>query len=126
METAAGNVPGTGDQGLGPTAELATSWSWWFSTLSAEKSGKDGARGFWDLLLHGGWCGRVGLRGWLRRSRWRAGFGGRGEDEAFADKCEALLGEFGLEELVFRAGEKVGFGAGDRGYKMVDGDGLAV
>ena len=37
-----------------------------------------------------------------------------------------MLGKFGLEELVFRAGEEIGRGAGDGGDKVVDGDGLAV
>ena len=58
--------------------------------------------------------------------RWGAGFGGRGQDEALADQGEALLREFGLQELVFRAGEEVGPGAGDGGDQVVDGDGLAV
>jgi hypothetical protein len=54
------------------------------------------------------------------------GFGGRGEDEAVADQGKAFLGEFGLEELVLGAGEKVGGVAGKGGYEVVDGDGLAV
>ena len=56
----------------------------------------------------------------------RAGLGGRGEDEAIADQGKALLGEFGLEELVFRAAEEVGRGAGDGGDEVMDDDGLAV
>jgi hypothetical protein len=35
----------------------------------------------------------------------RAGLGGRGEDKAVADQGKAVLGEFGLEELVFRTAE---------------------
>ncbi len=85
----------------------------------------------WVLNLGGGrGLGRWGLSG-RGLGRWGlgrrgAGFGGRGEDEACADNGEALLGEFGLEELVFRAGEEVGFGAGDGGDEVVDGDELAV
>jgi hypothetical protein len=37
-----------------------------------------------------------------------------------------LLGEFGLEELVFRAAEEVGWCAGDGGDEVVNDDGLAV
>jgi hypothetical protein len=37
-----------------------------------------------------------------------------------------MLGKFGLEKLVFRAGEEVRFGAGDGGDQVVDDDGLAV
>jgi len=71
-------------------------------------------------MLLGGWGLRLGL-GWRG-----AGFCGGSEDEAFADEGEAGLGKFGLEELVFRAGEKVGIGAGDGGFEVMDGDGLAV
>jgi hypothetical protein len=64
-------------------------------------------------------CGRqIGRRG--------AGFGGRGEDKALADQCEAPLRELGLEELIFMAGEEVGFFAGDGGDYVVDDDGITV
>jgi hypothetical protein len=51
---------------------------------------------------------------------------GRGEDKTLADQGEAHLREFGLEKLIFRAGEEVGFSAGDGGDEVVDDDGFAV
>ena len=53
------------------------------------------------------------------------GTGGRGEDEAVAAEGEALLGEFGLEELVVRAGEELCLGSSDGGDQVVDHDGFA-
>src|SRR5271165_5377136 len=55
-----------------------------------------------------------------------AGFGGGCENEAFADKGEAFVRKFSLEELVFGAGEEVCDSAGDGGLEVVDRDGLAV
>lgn len=52
--------------------------------------------------------------------------GGRGEDKAVTDECEALLGEFSLEELIVGAREELSLSAGDGGDQMVDGDGFAV
>ena len=73
--------------------------------------------------LLGRWgCGRS-LSGFCW---WRTGFCGRGEDEILADQGEALLGEFGLEKLIFGAGEEIRCGAGDGGDEVVDDDGLAV
>jgi len=43
-----------------------------------------------------------------------------------ADEGEALLGEFGLEELIFSADEEISGCAGDGGDEVVDGEGLAV
>jgi hypothetical protein len=58
---------------------------------------------------------------------WRsARLGGRGEDEAIADQSKAQLWELGLEELIFRAGEEIGFSAGDGGEQVVDDDRFAV
>lgn len=57
---------------------------------------------------------------------WGTGFGWRGEDEASADHGEALLGELGLEKLVFGAGKKVCGCSVEGGFQMVDGDGLAI
>ena len=77
------------------------------------------------VLLLSGWSGRWGaLSRW--RGRWGARFGGRGEDEAFADQGKAYLGKFSLEELVFGAGKEVGIVAGDGGDEVMDRDGLAV
>jgi len=42
------------------------------------------------------------------------------------DEGEAFLGEFGLEELVFGAGEKIRRGTGDRGDEVMNCDWLAV
>src|SRR5277367_6748523 len=66
------------------------------------------------LLLDGagGGCW-LGLRhGLLRRGRRRARSGRWRQNEAVADQGEALLGEFGLKELVFGAGKELGFCAG--------------
>ena len=51
---------------------------------------------------------------------------GWGEHEAFADKGETLLREFGLQKLVTGAGEKLGSGAGDGRNEVMDDDGFAV
>lgn len=68
----------------------------------------------------------MGLRRCLRRCGWCAGFGRRGEDEAFADQSEALLGKLGLEKLVFGAREEVRIRVCECGDEVVNGDGLAV
>jgi len=66
----------------------------------------------WCGLCGGGRGGRGVCRWWCGRG---AGFGGGSEDEAVADQCEPLVGEFGLEKLVIGAGEEVGIVAGDGG-----------
>ena len=65
-------------------------------------------------------------RGGILLGRRCAGLGGRGEDEAIADQSKAQLWELGLEELIFRAGEEIGFSAGDGGEQVMNDDRLAV
>lgn len=62
-------------------------------------------------------CGRRGRGGCRGCSE---GLGGRRENESLANEGEALLGEFGLEKLIFRAGKQVGRRAGDGGDEVVD------
>ena len=60
-------------------------------------------------------CGR-GCKG---LSRWR-------EHESVANEGEALLGQFGLEELIFRSGKEIGAVPGDARDQVVGHNRLAI
>ena len=59
-----------------------------------------------------------------RRCGWR--FRRRFQDEAVANKGESILRQFGLEQLILRAGEEVGCRAGDCGDDVVNRDRGAI
>jgi len=96
----------------------------WFPTLSAERSGKDGARGSWTYCCTG-LVRRVGLAGLVAAQRRRAGLGRWVRTKPLRTRAKPCWGVRPVE-AGFRAGEEVGFGVGDGGDQMVNRDGLAV